>query len=167
MVMAMVCAMNAGMIGVSHALNGPANSTRPSTAVHDSANPKLRDMCGLAMSMPKVVQLRMAKACVLRPRNRKPAPPKPISRARDTESEGNTHIVSMMYDMPMAMAVTRLGSSRNEQAARTMVATTARCPPLTAIRCSMPERWKASSSRLAYVESMPVPVLPLPLSGGM
>ena len=165
--MAMVCAMNAGMIGVSHALNGPANSTMPSTAAHDSANPKLRDMCGLTMSMPKVVQLRAVKACVLRPRNRKPAPAKPISRARDTESEGNTHIDSMMYDMPMAMAVTRLGNRKNEQVVRIRVAITARCPPLTAIRCSMPERWKASSSRLAYVESMPVPVLPLPLSGGM
>ena len=105
MVMAMVCAMNAGMIGVSHAPNGPANSTMPSTAAHDNANPKLRDMCGLTMSMPNVVQLRVDRACVLRPRNRKPAPPKPINRARDTESEGNTHIASMMYDMPMAMAV--------------------------------------------------------------
>lgn len=38
-----------------------------------------------------------------------------MSRARDTESDGNTHIASMMYDAPMAMAVTRLGSSRNEQ----------------------------------------------------
>ena len=166
MVMAMVCAMNAGMIGVSHAPNGPANSTMPSTAAHDNANPKLRDMCGLTMSMPNVVQLRVDRACVLRPRNRKPAPAKPMSRARDTESDGNTHIASMMYDAPMAMAVTRLGSSRNEQMARTRVATTARCPPLTAIRCSMPERWKAFSSRLAYVESIPVPALPLPLSGG-
>ena len=165
MVMAMVCAMNAGMIGVSHAPNGPANSTMPSTAAHDNANPKLRDMCGLTMSMPNVVQLRVDRACVLRPRNRKPAPAKPM-RARDTESDGNTHIASMMYDAPMAMAVTRLGSSRNEQTARTRVATTARCPPLTAIRCSMPERWKAFSSRLAYVESIPVPVWPLPLSGG-
>lgn len=84
-----------------------------------------------------------------------------------TPNRRNTHIDSMMYDMPMAMAVTRLGNRKNEQVVRTRVAITARCPPLTAIRCSMPERWKASSSRLAYVESMPVPVLPLPLSGGM
>lgn len=35
-----------------------------------------------------------------------------MSRARDTESDGNTHIASMMYDAPMAMAVTRLGQQQ-------------------------------------------------------
>ena len=77
MVMAMVCAMNAGMIGVSHAPNGPANSTMPSTAAHDNANPKLRDMCGLTMSMPNVVQLRVDRASFFGRGTGSPLPPNP------------------------------------------------------------------------------------------
>ena len=59
------------------------------------------------MSMPKVVQFEDGQSLCSSPEEQEAPPAKPISRARDTESEGNTHIDNMMYDMPMAMAVTR------------------------------------------------------------
>ena len=129
----------------------------PSTAAQDRANPKLCDMCGHAISIANVVQLNDAIAWPRLPMNRHAAPDNPIKSARDTESDGNTHADSMMYDMATSSAVNRRGRRKNEQTERTNAAVTARWPPLTAMRCTIPDLWNASSTCAAYVESMSAP----------
>ena len=85
------------------------------------------------------------------------APDNPIKSERETESDGNTHADCMMYDMATSSAVNRRGRRKNEQTERTNAAVTARWPPLTAMRCTIPDLWNASSTCAAYVESMSVP----------
>ena len=62
MVMDRASATNRGRTGSIHALRVSANSTMPSTAAQDRANPKLCDMCGHAISIANVVQLNDAIA---------------------------------------------------------------------------------------------------------
>lgn len=157
MVMDRALATNRGRTGSIHALRVSANNTMPSTAAQDRANPKLCDMCGHAISIANVVQLNDAIAWPRLPMNRHAAPDNPIKSARDTESDGNTHADSMMYDMATSSAVNRRGRRKNEQTERTNAAVTARWPPLTAMRCTIPDLWNASSTCAAYVESMSVP----------
>lgn len=157
MVMDRASATNRGRTGSIHALRVSANSTMPSTAAQDRANPKLCDMCGHAISIANVVQLNDAIAWPRLPMNRHAAPDNPIKSARDTESDGNTHADSMMYDMATSSAVNRRGRRKNEQTERTNAAVTARWPPLTAMRCTIPDLWNASSTCAAYVESMSAP----------
>ena len=121
----------------------------PSTAAQDRANPKLCDMCGHAISIANVVQLNDAIACPRLPRNWHAAPDRPIISARDTESDGNTHADNMTYAEATSNAETRRGARKNEQTPRTNAATTARWPPLTAMRCTIPERRNASSTCVA------------------
>ncbi len=149
MVMDIDSAMNSGMTGCSHACIWLANSTMPSTAAQERAKPKLCDMYGLMMSIARVVQHSVANDWLRLPMNRHVVEASPIIKALETESDGYTQMARNVYAHAISNAVARRGTRKNEHAVLTNAAITARWPPLTAMRCSIPDFLNAFSTCLA------------------